>query len=213
VGSNPTPRAYLGDLYDNNKFDKGAKYDVTTDLAHDLFPPYELIQKEKEQSLINRINSLTRSCTKPYFNSILTKLAKENLENSVTICDYISSEETELNIKNSTKEGRIKVLIWLSNYHDDKKFFKEMGKQDILDFLNNLRKPISDDPTQRWIGSYNGRQIILNKFFRWLYNPSEPDHSKRNTPDCMKGIKQLPRKEKTPYTPRIYGIQENMPFF
>ncbi len=76
-----------------------------------------------------------------------------------------------------------------------------MTKQDILDYLNNLRKPTSEDDTQRWIGSYNGRQIILNKFFRWLYNSDEPDHRKRETPACMKGIKQLPRKEKTPYSP------------
>jgi hypothetical protein len=46
-----------------------------------------------------------------------------------------------------------------------------MTKQDILDYLNNLRKPISEDPTHRWVGSYNGRQMIFNKFFRWLYNP------------------------------------------
>ncbi len=64
---------------------------------------------------------------------------------------------------NSTKEGRIKVLVWLSNFHDSKKFFKELTKQEILEFLNNLRKPIAEDPTQRWIGSYNGRQIILSK--------------------------------------------------
>ncbi len=85
-----------------------------------------------------------------------------------------------------------------------------MTKQDILDYLNSLRIPTSDDSTQRWIGSYNGRQIILNKFFRWLYNSDEPDHRKRETPACMKGIKQLPRKEKTHTRLQIYGIKENM---
>jgi len=39
------------------------------------------------------------------------------------------------------------------------------------------------------------------KFFRWLYNPDEPDHRKRTTPPCMTGIKMLPRKEKSPYKP------------
>lgn len=130
----------------------------------------------------------------------MIRLARENIENANTICEYIIAEETEINIKNSTKEGRIKVLVWLSKYHYNKKYFKAMTKQDILEFLNNLRKPISNDPTQRWIGSYNGRQIILSKFFRWLYNSWEADYTRRNTPDCMKGIKQLPRKEKTPYS-------------
>ncbi|MGD9533895.1 MAG: hypothetical protein AB7V56_09025 [Candidatus Nitrosocosmicus sp.] len=144
---------------------------------------------------------MTKSCTKQYFNSILTKLAHENIENTNTICDYIVAEETEINIKNSTKEGRIKVLVWLSNYHQNKKSFKGLTKEDVLGFLNNSRKPIIEDRTQRWVGSFNGRQIILNKFFRWLYNPTEPDHSRRITPDCMKGIKQLPRKEISPYSP------------
>jgi integrase len=158
-------------------------------------------QQEKEVQVLQRINSLTKSCSKQYFNSILRKLANESIENANTICDYILAEETEINIKNSTKEGRIKILVWLCNYHGNKKPFKELTKEDILSFLNNLRKPISEDPLQRWVGSYNGRQIILNKFFRWLYNPTEPDHSRRITPACMKGIKQLPRKEKSPYSP------------
>jgi len=76
-----------------------------------------------------------------------------------------------------------------------------MSKQDILDYLNSLRKTTREDISQRWIGSYNGRQIVLSKFFRWLYNPEEPDPRNRSVPLCMKGIKQLPRKEKTPYKP------------
>ncbi len=37
-----------------------------------------------------------------------------------------------------------------------------MSKEDILDYLNSLRKTITDDEAQKWIGSYNVRQIILN---------------------------------------------------
>ncbi len=199
VGSNPTPRAYLGDLYLNFNSDNKAYYGRTRDLAHNNI----LYEKEEDREglIVKTINSITKSCSKQYFKSIMNNLAKENIDNASTICDYIISEETEINIKNSTKEGRIKVLVWLSNHHENKKSFVEMTKYDILSFLNKLRKPILDDPTQRWIGSYNGRQIILSKFFRWLYNPSEPDHTKRSTPECMRGIKQLPRKEKTPYSP------------
>jgi hypothetical protein len=36
--------------------------------------------------------------------------------------------------------------------------------------------------------------MILNKFFRWLYNPDEPDPKRRVTPVCMRGVKKLPRK-------------------
>ena len=43
--------------------------------------------------------------------------------------------------------------------------------------------------------------MVFMKFFRWLYNPDEPDHRKRITPPCMVGIKSLPRREKSPYKP------------
>ena len=194
VGSNPTPRAYLGDLYDNNKSKKKKASLRTKNFTH----PENVEDKEVEENnkIIKKIISITKSCSKPYFKSILSRLAMENEENTNIICGYIIAEETEINIKNSTKEGRIKVLVWLSNYHQNKISFREMKKQDILQFLSNLRKPINKDPYQKWIGSYNGRQIILNKFFRWLYNAEEPDQTRRSTPECMMGIKQLPRKEK-----------------
>ncbi len=151
---------------------------------------------------INRkIDSITKSCSKPYFNTILKKLAVANYENADTICEYINAEETELNIKNSTKEAKIKVITWLSNFYENTIDLRQMTKQDILGYLNSLRKPFDRDPSQRWVGSYNGRQMILSKFFRWLYNSDEPDQRRRATPPCMKGIRQLPRKEITPYSP------------
>ena len=104
VDSNPTPRAYLGDLYDNFNSHRKANNDRTTNLAHDQILAYE-VKQDKESQVIKRINSLTKSCTKQYFNSIMTKLARENIENAVTICKYIIAEETEINIKNYTKEG------------------------------------------------------------------------------------------------------------
>jgi hypothetical protein len=91
--------------------------------------------------------------------------------------------------------------VWLSNFYNNKKAFRDTAKQNILDYLNNLGKPFTDDPTHRWIGSYNGRQIILNKVFKLLYHPDEPHHRKRETPFFMRRIKQLPRKDKSPYSP------------
>lgn len=88
-----------------------------------------------------------------------------------------------------------------------------MTKQDILDYLNRLKKPVSDDPKHKSIGTYNGRQMVFLKFFRWLYNPDEPDHRKRITPPCMIGVKSLPRKEKSPYSPEDVWRQEDRTLF
>jgi hypothetical protein len=86
--------------------------------------------------LERKLDSITKSLSKPYFNKILKNLLKANHNNATTIYDYIIAEQTELNIKNSTKEGKIKVLVWFSNFHENKSF-REMTKQDILAYLNN----------------------------------------------------------------------------
>ena len=89
-----------------------------------------------------------------------------------------------------------------------------MTKEDILDFLNTRRKSMLEDPSQKWIGSYNGRQIVLNKFFRWLYNPDEPDQRNRETPSCMIGIKKLPKKDISSYKPSdLWESREHAIFF
>ena len=93
--------------------------------------------------LERKIDSITNGLSRPYFNKILKELVKKNLENAIIICDYIIAEQIEINIKNSTKESKIKILVWLSNYFQDKKSFKDMTKHDILDFLNKLRKSSS----------------------------------------------------------------------
>ena len=128
--------------------------------------------------LYNKINSITNTCSKPYFGQILKRLADKNSTNASIIYCYIIAEQTELNIKNSTKEGKIKTLVWLSNFFDNRISFKEMTKQDILQYLNNGRKSTEQDKIQRWIGTYNGRQMILLKFFKWLYNSTEIDSRK-----------------------------------
>jgi integrase len=167
--------------------------------------------EDYHSQLDQRIDSITQYSSKPYFNKALKRIAVTNPQNATIICDYIIAEQTEMNIKESTKEGKIKVLIWLSNFVN--KPFIQITKQDILDYLTSLKKSPSVDPAHKWIGSYNGRQMILNKFFRWLYNSDESDPSNRITPPCMKGIKKLPRQEKSPYKPsNLWDAREHAIF-
>jgi hypothetical protein len=114
---------------------------------------------DQGNELEKKIDSITQYNSKPYFRAALKKLALVNPENVNTICEYILAEQVEMNIKESTKEGKIKVLTWLSNYLANKSFH-QMTKQDILSYLNSLKRPVLEDPTQKWIGSYNGRQMI-----------------------------------------------------
>jgi site-specific recombinase XerD len=82
------------------------------------------------------------------------------------------------------------------------KKFKDYTKKDILTHLDKGRKPESIDPMHKWIGSYNQKQIILFRFFKWLYYSDIADPDKRNElsksgrkPECIMDIPQLKRKE------------------
>jgi hypothetical protein len=91
-------------LYDNIKSKKKKLSFGTKNLTY----PENVEDKEVEENkeIIKKIISTTKSCSKQYFKSILVSLARENEENANIICNYIIAEETETNIKNSTKEGR-----------------------------------------------------------------------------------------------------------
>ncbi|MDN5845538.1 MAG: tyrosine-type recombinase/integrase [Candidatus Nitrosocosmicus sp.] len=183
------------------------------DLANKIKKSSSLTNVEKSfpENLREKINQMTKTLSKPYFNSIFIKLVDTNKINAEILYQYILAEQTELNIKNSTIEGKIKVLIWLSNFHGNKSY-KDFTKQDILQYLSSLRKSQDEDRSNKWVGTYNGRQIILQKFFRWLYTPEE-NYRDSTTPPCMKGVRKLPRREKTPYKPSdIWNLKEHAMF-
>ena len=151
--------------------------------------------EDEMETLQEKIHLITKY-QKPYIANSLKRMAQKSSSNAKVICDYIIAEQNEINIKESTKEGKIKCLVGLSTYLNHKPFH-DISKQDVLDYLTSLKKPVSIDAQHKSIGTYNGRQMILLKFFRWLYNPNESDARKRLTPDCMNGIKRLPRMEKS----------------
>ncbi|GEM_PF-1179929 len=87
--------------------------------------------------LLQKADSITR-LQRPYIRNILKNLTLSNPGNTNLICDYIIKQETQFNIKESTKEGKIKTLVWLSANFSHKKSFKEMTKEDILSYDYNL---------------------------------------------------------------------------
>lgn len=140
----------------------------------------QILDDNKEtdlNELKTKVQAITRSCSKPYFRKTLEIMIETNPENCNYICDYILAEQSQINLKDSTKEGKIKVLTWLSTFLGGKPF-NHATKQDILSYLDSLGRPLSEDANRKWIGSYNSRQMILNKFFRWQYNPDETDQNR-----------------------------------
>ena len=142
VGSSPTPGASDVGSNANNIY---LKSEIIP--KEKIFYKKEMILQDPQISKVvisdsryveleRKIDSITNGLSRPYFNKILKELAKKNLENAIIISDYIIAEQIEINIQNTTKESKIKVLTWLSNHFQDKKSFRNMSKHDILDFLN-----------------------------------------------------------------------------
>jgi hypothetical protein len=102
------------------------------------------------------IDSITQGMSRKAMNTRLKMLYRISPSNAATIYEHILSEQTERNIKTSTSENKVKALLWLTRFLKLKPF-EQMTKQDILSYLNGLRKPKEEDPQQKWIVPYNNR--------------------------------------------------------
>jgi hypothetical protein len=59
----------------------------------------------------------------------------------------------EINLSNTYRWNNISILCKFSNYHKNKPF-DDITRDDILAFLDSLRKPEASDPLHKWIGTY-----------------------------------------------------------
>ena len=110
----------------------------------------------KNNQITNKVSQITTG-QKQYIKRILKDILNNSPENAKNICDFIISERNEINIKESTAEWHIKVLGQLLKFHNFKNF-KDITKDDILNYLNSLRKSSVDDPTNKSIGNRNNKQ-------------------------------------------------------
>ena len=133
---------------------------------------------------------------KPACKKALKRVSKIN---AVIIADYVTSMQAEMNPSDDYKKAIIILLCKFSQINKDKTF-KQMTRQDIISFLDRLRKPESADPLHKWIGTYNLYGIYLLRFFKWLYYP-DVELDKRPKPSMIENIAQLKRKEQSIYKP------------
>ena len=118
----------------------------------------------------------------------------------------------EINPNIMYKKNQILIICFLSEFHNNSKLFSEMTRNDILSYLDSLRKPEASDPYHGWIGTYNVRKIYFLRFFKWLYYPSL-DPKQRPTPDVMNNIPRLKRKEQSTIKPSDLWVPENDALF
>lgn len=113
------------------------------------------------------------------------------------------------------KQTQIQLLCYLSRSCYDKekkrqkKLFSEMTREDVMAYLNKLRKSESESPLHKWIGTYNLRRVNLIRFFKWLYHPNILPSKDRPVPDVVKGIPRLKRKEISTVKPTDLWTEED----
>ncbi|MFL6309553.1 MAG: hypothetical protein ACJ70T_06110 [Nitrososphaera sp.] len=121
---------------------------------------------------------------------MLTKISRENC---TIIINYILAMQTEVNPSERYSIDTTFKLKQLAQFHNPKSF-RDMTRQDIVDFLDRLRKPEQGDPLHKRIGSYEVNCIVLLRFFKWLHYPDVVPHNKRPKPAVVENIPKIKRK-------------------
>ena len=75
--------------------------------------------------------------------------------------------KSEINPSDNYRKTTIQLLVQVSR--SLAKTFHDATRDDILAFLDTLRKPESLDPMHKWVGTYNLYNVQLTQFFRWLF--------------------------------------------
>ena len=144
-----------------------------------------------------KIKLATEGLFKRYFK-LLSKLQPK--QNAIAIADFIISLNTEINPSTNHKMAAIEALQMLSKRHHIDKSFKDMVRDDIISFLDTVRKSEASDPLHKWVGTYNHYRMFIVQFFRWLYY-LDIEPKKRPKPAVVENIPQLKRKEQSIYKP------------
>ena len=142
-----------------------------------------------------------------------TRLSEQN---ALTVCNYIIAFKHKVNPRPLYIRTNIQFLSELSNAVGIQKRFEDYTKDDVLLYLDCCRKPDTEDSMHKWIGSYNTKRVILNRFFKWLHYADVYNPKRRNElaaadrkPECIQGIAHLKRKEVSCYKPSDLWSQED----
>jgi integrase/recombinase XerD len=127
-------------------------------------------------------------------------------DNAPIIANYLRALANEIHVSDNYKRMNLTTLVYLSRFHSNKQF-TEMPKDDILLYLNSLRKKDAADPLHRWISTYNLSVVLLTRFFKWLYYP-DLSARERLKPACV-DIPLLKRKEQSVYKPSDMWTQDD----
>jgi site-specific recombinase XerD len=89
---------------------------------------------------------------------------RQQNENQRILDDYIEARKIENNIPKNFQRLIIRTVNYLTKYTN--KNLKDITRDDIVSFLNSVRKSEAEDPSHRCIGTYNNLSYNLNHIFQ-----------------------------------------------
>jgi integrase len=162
-------------------------------------------------NLLDRKIDLVSEGLEPFYKKMLKEKLSSNNVN--TVCDYIIANKRENNVGIHNIKLKIKTLVNFSEFIGISKVLSkestDITRDDVQMFLERCRKDETADPLHKWIGTYNLKLVILLQFFKWLYDPDNPDPKSRKAPSIIAGLKRYRRKEESIYTPDDLWTEED----
>jgi hypothetical protein len=146
--------------------------------------------------LNQKIDQVTAGLTSHYIRRLKNKVSKDN---ALAISDFILSAKSEINLSDNYRKLIITILGELSSFHNQTSF-RDLSRDDVLYYLNSVRKSESSDPLHRWIATYNSYNTVITKFFKWFYS-QDIEPKKRPKPKVVENIPKLKRKEESTIKP------------
>jgi integrase/recombinase XerD len=155
-----------------------------------------------------KIENIASELSSNYIRDVLYAVGDNT---STIILDYITAMKTELNYSPHYARNIISVLCKFSKFHKNKSF-KDITRDDVIRYLDSLRKTEIEDPSHKWIGTYNLYRIYFLRFFKWYLAPNL-EHKKRPKPAMVDNIPKLTRREKSIYKPSdLWTPQDDLLF-
>jgi hypothetical protein len=151
------------------------------------------------------------NATRGLIPSFSRRLSLCNAKHISIICDYVLALRSEIKLSDNYRQNIIAALTALSKCID-RKGFKDFTRADVITFLNKFRKEDFEDPTHKWIGTYNTHLVHVTKFFKWLYCP-DIESTKRPKPKVVQNLPKLRRREISGYKPSdMWDAEDNLIF-
>ena len=147
--------------------------------------------------------------TKP--ETIIRQVSELSKIHSIPLLEFkdwlIDEEDSML----SNAANYLRVLKLFSNHIGNNKDFKDVTREQVLEFLNKRKNSIEDDPDKKWIRTWNDYLARLIGFYRWLYNQeSNKQRSEWDTPEPFNSIKKKKNKRYSSYSSNDVWSQEEI---